>query len=376
MSLDPAGIFAAQSQMAQQALTPTLLGGKGDHLASLLYRQPIVVPTAPQLQFGTNATGIGGGIVQGLGNAVNNTLQLRSYGQQQDRVKQYEQQQQHLADLSQQRDLAAAQQQQRDLAKQDTFLQTLPENVRPYYEQSDKEGRRKILYDLSQPGLGALVGQGKAAEAQASAQGLGDAAGTQKVAEIMRANKALTEAGVNINTPQGQNLFRAILGFDPTTQTDLDAKKTNNMKAGVDLRKAQNELGAQPQMIQNTLDKESLQLTEAMLNNEIKGVEAKFAEEEKKLKIQNDKRGMLDLTAGRDLFRQLRDTGKLGTNDPMEQAKIQAQLGVYGIKYNPPSSGYATIKNKDKSVWLLDKATGMVGALDKNGKVKRWQPLH
>ena len=322
-------LFDPVQQQAQQTLAQSLIGTKGDKLAGLMYRQPLAVPNAPQLQFGItpsdNATSDFLG--QGLGGGINNYLAMKTYGQQQQRQKQYQDQQQQLFDLAQQRDLAAAQQQQQDLAKQDKFLQTLPQNVRPYYEQSDKEGRRKILYDLSQPGLGAMVGQGKAAEAQASAQGLGDAAGVQKTAEVARINAALTNAGLDVNTPQGQNLFHALLRFNPNTQTDLDLKTAQRDKARV-------EAAAAPTLTAQDIQQNNLTMQSSQLNNVLQQIKIGFEPDRLKAEINGqqltnqeraDKISRID--TAQQIFASFQERLARGEVTPQDIAQVQSNIG-------------------------------------------------
>ena len=84
-----ANAFDAQKQTAAQSQLLTdeqfkqinSLIDPSDNLAAAKYAQALQ-GNAPQLKFDTNATGIGTGIMQGLGNAVNNTLAIRNYKQQ------------------------------------------------------------------------------------------------------------------------------------------------------------------------------------------------------------------------------------------------------------------------------------------------------
>lgn len=260
-TLDTSGQFGAQQNMLAQAL----MSSKGDALANSLvkaqmFQKPLTTPTAPALKFGVDAKGIGDGVVQGLGNALNNALQMKQYGQQQDQVTQYNQ---RMQDLSQQMDLAAAQkQQQADLAaaEEAKFVQSLPERVRPYYQQADDVGRRAMLLDLSRPGL---------------APGIGEADALKKISEHDALMAVVKQYGpLEIDgkpNPAAVRAYSELIGKSAYLSTDASKAVIDVNKANVDLKKAQNDLGAQPGQLKRQALNEELGLT-------IKKVEAKYAE--------------------------------------------------------------------------------------------------
>ncbi len=245
-ALDPNGLMSQATQQSgllqQNALQQTLMGSKGDQLARMLYA-PTAVPDAPRLTINTDPQSTGSGIVGGLGDALNNAMQMGQY-------RQANAQRQSLMDLARQRDLAAQAEAQKKAQKEAEFVSTLPEGLRSFYQQSDDIGRRAILTDLAQPFLGAPRGQGQGAEQAA------------KVDTLIQKRKPTDIGGV----PQPANIDynRALLGSAPTTAADLN-------KQALEIKKAQNELGAQPALLKE-------QLLGAHLENSIKAVTAKYAE--------------------------------------------------------------------------------------------------
>lgn len=101
-------VFAPQQQMAlQTAANVKALTQQYNAQNAGLRGLAGSMPDAPQLKFGVDVPSgsIAEGITQGLGNATNNFLQMRNYGQQQQAVKdmatQYQQQQAYARDLAQ-----------------------------------------------------------------------------------------------------------------------------------------------------------------------------------------------------------------------------------------------------------------------------------
>lgn len=260
---DLSGAFAPQQAMAQSGLGQVLAGVKDDKLAALMMRgqtqRPMAPPNAPKLNFDTNATGIGTGIMQGLGNAVNNSLQMRQFGQQQQAQQQYMQQQR---DWQQQLDLALAEKQKaadlaaaQKAANEEIALGGLTPRARATFGLMDPEGKRPFLNALAQPDLGGFVGQGKGAEAKAAAPGLGEADAMQKVTAYDALMKAIESIGPletnGVPNPPAIRAYSQLLGGKPYTSLDasndvIDAKRN---KIGMD--KDANDLAYQPQRLEN-----------------------------------------------------------------------------------------------------------------------------
>ena len=319
-------------------LAQALQSEKGDALANSLlsrslFTKPITLPTPPSLSFDTpNAEGIGGGIVSGLGNALNNTLKLRAYGQQQQQAQQYAQQQ---ADLARQFDLAmAAKQQKADLAaaqqqqQEATVLAGLSPEAQAAYYLQDKTGRREILNNRIAPDLAPFKGQAKGIEAKAGAQGIGEADATQQTAKVQQLVDFLQKSGVNVNTPQGHNLFQVLFGFTPTTQTDLNLKQAQTSKA-------QTEAGAAPTLAAQQIEQNNVQIQAIRMGNVLKNIAIHFEPARLKSLIEGQQLGNAEkadklerIDTAMRIFNEYQERLARGEVTPRDIAAVQSRIGM------------------------------------------------
>lgn len=366
---DPSVDVAAGALDAVSALNPAVRAPKGSTITpyqeAQLMRQLYGGDNArfPTLDLSSSANWS-----EGLAKAAGNVMGIRQHRQQQARdlaTSQALQQQ-----IQDQRDLAAAQIAQEE-KRQQVILETKLND--PRYGRTPEERQQNVAFDLATGG-----GFGKKL-----AEGLGEGAG--KVEGVMWQNHYLPDASAfntSTPTPSDLNTYHRITGHAPTTLQDVNSKDLANQTADVKLQQEKNTLTAQPTVIRQDLAKGQQDITKNQLDIQIKGVEAQFAEAEKRASIANknlqnqkDRQALTDTANGRNLFQKLQKSGDLYTTDPAKQAQIQAQLGVFGVKWNPPNSSYKSVKDKSGKIWLLDENSGQVGQLDKNGKVTKWQSL-
>lgn len=236
MPLDPRGLVAPVLDAAQyqDAQVEAMFR---DNLRRQASASPAAIglryaPNAPQVQLAVNANNIGGGVTQGLNNAVNNYLQMKDFRQRSalateamdaERARQEQQQMQ----------LAEAQRQQVEREqKQGQLIAERQPGLSPFYDAGSSEQRGKI-YDEA---FGLVAGPLKAGltervKSQAETQA--------RLDELDRLKSALQN--IDINTPEGQNEFRLLTNFDPVTQADIEEQQANiqgkqlsNVQAGVD----------------------------------------------------------------------------------------------------------------------------------------------
>lgn len=257
-------VFAPQQQMALQtaanlkALTQNLntanTGLRGMGTLAGAY------PDAPKLQFGVNADSVGEGIVQGLGNAVNNTLALRNYGQQTRAVKdlaaQYQQQRQAALELAQRQEQDAAAQEQNQYR---TLSEQYPDLAQAY-AYSDREGRKKLWGDMAATRITPITG---------TAEGQKQVNQGQVINQAVNAMPPIELGGMP--QPGAMDNVRQIRGTAPTTSLDVTKSYLANQQADVNLQKDKNTLAAQPEQLKQ-------QIIGAQLDNNNKMVTAKYAD--------------------------------------------------------------------------------------------------
>lgn len=364
--------FAPQTQQAQLSTDQTRLLMQA--LRAEQGQRAYNANRPPQLDFNVDARTPFEGIAKGIGSGLSNGLQLRAYGQQNRALQQQQQQQQTY--LAQQQALLQ-QQAQAESGRQTNYLGSLKSNpayanlVMPYEmgNASTRGDIEKLVADNEAkrtftPLLGTASGQGEFNKQNAirtGAEGLGYGANNLEVGGAPQ--------------PVAINNYRMLTGQTPTLTQDLEKTEFANISQDLANRKAGTELGVLPQQLAQGLAKGDLDIEKQQYDNQIRKIEASFEEQAQSLKIRKDEQGLSDITNGRNLFNQLRDSGELYSTDPQKQALIQGQLGVYGIKWDAPASGFTPIKGKDDVVYLLDKATGKLGKIEKDGTVKTWNAL-
>lgn len=322
--------------------------------------------TPPQLQTQVEARTVGEGIMKGVGLGLGNLGQQIQYGRRQKAFEDMAAQQQQAQNS--QRALIQAQIQ----AEQDRQMgvqRLLPEAVQPIYGTASPEQRALIE-----------KANADARTKSAYAKDIGAAAGTEEIGKkdviLSRAQQVAGPLEQNgVPQPAAINAYNFYTGQQPTTTQDIAKAELGNVGADLGNQKAKMELGVLPQKLADDQAKAKLDIEKQQYDNLISKVNSDFAETEKRLKIKQDQLGLKDSATGKALFQQLQESGDLYNKDPGKQAEIQAQLGVYGIKWNPPDSGYTTIKGKDGKIWLMDKMSGRVGKLEKDGRVKTWQDI-
>jgi hypothetical protein len=264
--------FAPQQQMALQSAEAIKRqvalansqnsGARG--LASLYSRQP----DAPQLKFGVDVPdhSIAEGVTQGLGNAVNNFIQMKHYGNQQRQVQDlanyYQDQQKQARDLATQQ---AAQQQQLENNQFNAIQQRYPD-LAGAYQNSNAEGRNKLWTDLATRDVGLTYTPKE-----------GTAEGQKQVNEANVINQAVKNAGPvelgGVPQPGQIDNIRQIRGTAPTTSLDVNKQILDNKSADLGLQSAQvglrkdiNDLGAQPQRIKQELESNSVKIAQDRVN--------------------------------------------------------------------------------------------------------------
>ena len=327
------------------------------------------------------ASGIGEGLIKGVAKGIAHVPEQLAYNRQRREIglaQQYAQQAQ-----AQQRELVMNQitaQQQQAQAAQQHLSQTNPQLASLYVYMSP-EGRQSLLSGIGTREIGLQY-----APKEAVAKEIGNQQVRQ--AQAQELGQVPLEVG-GIPQPNALNQYQNIYGRAPITSVDVEKGLLGNTSQRLQNAEQANKLSVQPQQLQQDIAKGALGITGATLDNQIKSVEAQFADQEARLNVKRDQlandRNSLSYKKsideykqyekGKSLFQALQESGELASSDPIKQAQIQAQLGLLGVKYNPPSSGFTTIKNKSGAIYLLDKATGKVGKLERDGQVKQWQTL-
>lgn len=328
----------------------------------------------PGIKTVSNTNGIMDSVAQGIGAGVNNFMSVRGYKQKQQAYQNvanaYQQAQ------AQQRELVlgqiAADQQRRQRA-----VGVLPEQVRGIYGVLDPTSQNTMLGNAATKEVGVAYTPKEAIAKEVGARQVRQMQGQEY-------GDAPMEVG-GIPIPSRINQYQQIYGNAPVTTVDVNKGILANQGALITNQKAGNELSVQPQQLQQEIQAKALDI-------QIKQVEAQFAEQEKILQIKRDQlanqKGTLDYKKGLEeykrfeqgqmLFKSLQDSGALNTQDPNKQAEIQAQLGINGIKWNPPNAKYSTIKHKGGAVYQVDNTNNMVRELiNKGGKPSYgpWQEL-
>ncbi|MCE3234541.1 MAG: hypothetical protein K0Q50_721 [Vampirovibrio sp.] len=321
--------------------------------------------SAPQLRFNAE------GFADGVGNGIGNYYAMKGYKQQERAYQDLIQQER--AAQTQKRELILNKinaEKERTLGQQGLIEQKRPD-LAPLYQYGTPEQRNQIM--TKEIGLGYAPAEGTAE-------------GEKQVNKGRAINTAVSQMppvernGMPI--PAQVDARRNIMGFAPTTTVDVNKEVLGNKQAAANLKESENKLSVQPTQLQQDIELKNLEIA-------IKQIDAQFADQEKQLNIKREqlahRQGSLDykkaledykrFDQGRQLFKQMQEDGSLESNDPAKQAQLQAQFGIYGIKYNPPSSSFQTIKKKDGTIYMLDKNSGQIGKLEKDGTVKTWQDL-
>jgi len=325
----------------------------------------------PQYQFGVSGDNAGEILSSGLGGGIKNYMSGKQYGQQ---VQAYQNMQKaYQQDLAKQRELVMGQI-EADQTRRQGFGKQLPQELQtiyPYLSPAQQEALQTTeVGRLYTPLKGTAEGQGQVNKGKAINAG---------VAEV----GPVETNGIPI--PTKVDAVHNIQGHAPTTTVDVNKAILANKGQLIQNQSEANKLGVQPQQLQQDIEAKGLDIA-------VKRVQAQFAEQEKILSIKRDqlanlkgtleyKKGLEEykrFEQGQQLFKTLQESGALNTSDPGKQSEIQAQLGIFGIKYDPPNAKYSTIKHKDGAIYQVDNNTNMVRELiNKGGKPTygAWQAL-
>jgi hypothetical protein len=362
--LDPQGLTSGiqQSTLAQlagyggdtqKALTKSLFSsGKPVDMQAAMY-----YPDAPQLKFDTNATGIGTGIMQGLGNAVNNYQTIKNYRTRTEMLnnavleqRQREQQQQDML----------AKQDRANMERRATAGLQLPESVREIYNNASPEAQDKIY---EQYGAGRVTnalkpedGAAEGAKAIAEWQAL-----RQQVAQIGELEIKDPKTGEMIPNPTAVRAYSELMKKNPYLTLDAEQDLIKTRRADAQLEFEENKVAAQPGKLAREAQHDALALKKAQ-------VEADYAEAEKAIdialgqgRVEEAKAARENLTAGRPVYEQF-----LSTYDKRSPGEIQlfnSRMESMKLPYRLPKKPETVYKatTKDGMVReLYDPRTGLV----------------
>jgi hypothetical protein len=318
-------------------------------------------PDAPQLKFDTNATGIGTGIMQGLGNAVNNYQTIKNYRTRTEMLnnavleqRQREQQQQDM--------LRATEEYNAERRKTGRGL--LKPEEQSFYDVLSPEEQDKILIKRA---------TGKADAAMAPDVGAAD--GAKKIAE----HDALVEAykqygplevkdpktGEMIPNPVAVRGYAELMGKSPYLTLDANKDVIQTRQANVNLKSSENELQAQPGKLKREAAQDELSISKSK-------VELKYADAlkmidkltgENKLEEANDLKGRL--AEGRQRYDQL-----VGLYDSLTPGQIK----LYNSQFKSMNLPYELPDKKMTPTTYMGKVTGFTDSsghvYDANGNPK------
>lgn len=329
----PALTQADNATQQQSALMQTLLGTKGDKLATLLYGHN-AVPEAPRLNFGVNAGSVGEGIVQGLGNVFNNSMQMRRYGQEQ-------QQYRDLAEVARRRDIAAAQQQQDFALKENEFLSRLPAEAQQAYGLLDDVGRRQFLLGDAQPYLGKRVGEGEGNKTIAAQPGktqadIASAAAQRQEKErqfqeitgltVPQAIAALNKGAL---TPDRAAAWKYTIGGDvPSDLVDYNNRLNEATQTSIKTQAA-------PTLTAQEIEQNNLTMQSTRLGNLLKNIQIQFEPDRLKASIASsqlsnqEKANKLErIESAVQIFNAYQDRAARGEVTAQDIANVQSNIGM------------------------------------------------
>lgn len=282
-----ANAFAPQQQMALQSaqnlkqLTQALqLQNAGNHGLSSLYS---AYPDAPQLQLGVDVPShsIAEGVTQGLGNAVNNAIAMRNYGQRtkmlNDLGAQYQQEHKQAYDLAQRQEQDAQ-------ANERNQYQALSErypDLAQTYAYANREGRNKIWGDLASQRVPIVLSPEKQTSDKVGGVQANFAAGDQTNRELTSRNIPLYNTDKNgVQTPlsPAQASQAEIYGQKPDT-VENTLKRNQEITSGQQtINKAAPSVATAAES--NALDIQSKKLGNQgqALSNSMQAVNLKYAD--------------------------------------------------------------------------------------------------
>lgn len=343
----------AADAIQQDVLTSTLNNSVGDNLMALMRRSSINQPAAPALNFNVNARNVGEGVVQGLGNGINNAMQLGQFRRAQE-------QRQAAIDLAQRYDLAAAQKKQQDLATGNNALAILANpNATPVERLTAFQGLNAVSGGEFAKTMGSQfatpVFSAGGNRAAAPDQGAADA--LKKASEFDALMKKVQEIGpleVNgIPQPQAVRAYQALFNRSPYTSLDANKEVIDLNRANVGLKMDQNELGAQPGKLKREALGEELGLS-------IQKVTAKYAEAN----------ALIDKLTGEN---KLKEAQELRTRLDEGRKRYDQAISAYdSLTPGQVKLLNSRFKSMDLPYELPEKKEGTLKAVTKDGKVQEF----
>ncbi len=360
----------AQNRQLLQMYSPAAVGAQARGYAAL-------APDPPKLQFGIDNSDPSQALSLGIGNGINNYFAMRNYRQQQslynDLAGQYKQ-----AELARQKQVAdlAENARQKQLSGT-TLTSTLLDPA------ATTEARRNALINYSRYDGGetakelAKIGR-EASTAPLVGTGEGQKDLAKAEAKIAGAQAHPLYSAQGVPQAAGIDARRTILGFDPTTTTDLNQKEATLRSTQIANATNEGKLAEQPREFQRQEANFQLDLVKKQVDNEIAVIRKRFepilqqqALDRGELGNQKDKDSLERARNGQILVNSLMDSGELYTTDPKKQAHFQAVFAAYGLDnpYKGMPTGYDTLLQKDGNALILDKSTGLVHSVDSKGKL-------
>lgn len=312
------------------------------------------------------------GLAKGLGNA----LQIGNYRQQQAQdlatLDDYQQsiQNQQAQDL-------ALQQRQQQFDDQVTQLKLKD----PRYGATPEARYNNVLLDNATGGLytkSILTPQATAVGGEFGARQVRQAQNQ----ELGDSNITPNTFNTNTPTPSSLNTYQRVTGNKPVTLQDINAADLANTHKTLEIKKTEAELVALPEKLKQEQQYRQTNIEKTLIDNQISRIQAQFEKrnqeiglKQKQVGYDKDRAELTKLQDGIKLLDDLKTTKKIYSQDPREQAEMQARLSYFGIKYDAPGSNLKTIKLKSGDYALLDTVNGQIGKVDENGKVSSWSPI-
>lgn len=190
-------------------------------------------PATPQLQFGGSGHNWSDAVAYGLGNFANNFYQVKDYNRKVkmlDRAAGLQRQQMEAQQIGLLRQQQAQAQQRADMVERQKGLiaQRFGPDAANYYAAASPEAQDKFYGGFMEP-LTTLATQGDLISNKTKAE---TAADLQAVQDKLN---ALNRAGVDLNTPEGQNVYNAVMGGKPVTQADINEQELKLQQAGANI---------------------------------------------------------------------------------------------------------------------------------------------
>lgn len=226
---------------------------------------------------------------------------------------------------------------------------------------------------IPQPFVGMQEGQGKVNEATARLQGANNAGAG---ADVM--NGVINPVTHNITpaTAGQQNTFEAYTGKKPITTADIVGEQLENTGKKISNTKALNELGAQPQQLQQEAQARELanknafqQFTGKVIENHFATRDHELEQEAKVATTDKQRREAQDYNDGKAWWNDPATQTALTNPDPKVQHYIETTAAKYKIPYKPFTHNIVNIKTGLGAYTWFDKTSNQIF---KDGK---WQAV-